>query len=228
MAKSPQTGPARKQQKSPSPVKPRKTATARDRGKAAAPIKQLEAEEDTPAQASEEEHDSDMGDLEEVTALTLTKPGGRKRRSPVAKRPTPAAAQKPKSKRAKIMPQGDSPNLESAQSNEKDERSNEEDSKGKTAASGRVQASPLGGVSTRRRGGRKRKVQEREEKDEEEMGKTMEATEMKEDHVRQDVSTRVVVVCRGGSTYVRTCGQVGRNYCTCMACIYRLGSGNLC
>ena len=176
---------AKKQQKTPSPSKPVKATKGRGRGKASSPSKPLEDVDDTPpTRASDKDHNSDTEDLEEVTALTLTKPGGRKRKSPGTKQrnpaaaPATAAAQKPKSKRARLMDQGDSPNLESASSQATDEPSNEEETKGGTTVKGKVAASPSGGVSTRRRGGRKRKVQEREEKEEEE-----EEGERKEDNV---------------------------------------------
>ena len=190
--KSPQTGTAKKQQKSPSPAKPRKTTAGRGRGKAASPIKPSKGGDDTPMQAGEKEQDSDAEDLEEVTALTLTKPGGRKRKSPAPKRQN-AAAQKPRSKRAKVMDQEDSPNLKTASSQETDERSTEEEPKGKTVASRKVPAPPSGVVSTRRRGGRKRKVQEREEKDEEE--EEVEGEGEKEGQKMETMEENLVRVC---------------------------------
>ena len=175
----------KKQQKTPSPSKPLKATKGRGRGKASSPSKPSEGVDDTPpTRASDKNQDSDTEDLEEVTALTLTKPGGRKRKSPGIKQRNPpqpaatAAAQKPKSKRARLMDQGDSPNLKSASSQVTDEPSNEEETKGGTTVKGKVAASPSGGVTTRRRGGRKRKVREREEKEEEE-----EEGERKEDNV---------------------------------------------
>ena len=186
---------AKKQQKTTSPSKPLKATKGRGRGKASSPSKPSEGVDDTPpTQASDKNQDSDTEDLEEVTALTLTKPGGRKRKSPGIKQrnpPQPAAAvtaatQKPKSKRARLMDQGDSPNLKSASSHVTDEPSNEEEMKGETTVKGKVAASPSGGVSTRRRGGRKRKVREREEKEEEEE----EEGERKEDNVVEQNQVR--------------------------------------
>ena len=139
-----------------------------------------------PTQASDRDQDSDTEDLEEVTALTLTKPGGRKRKSPGTKQHNPppttaatAAVQKPKSKSARLMDQGDSPNLESASSQVTDEPC-EEETKGGTTVQRKVAASLTGSVRTRRKGGRKMKVREREEKEEEEEG---EEEERKEDNV---------------------------------------------
>ena len=139
-----------------------------------------------PTRASDKDQDSDTEDLEEVTALTLTKPGGRKCKSPGTNQHNPppttavtAAVQKPKSKSARLMDQGDSPNLESASSQVTDEPSSEEETKGGTTVQRKVAASLTGSVRTRRKGGRKMKVRVREEKEEEEG----EEEERKEDNV---------------------------------------------
>ena len=180
VAKSPRSGATKKQQRSTAASKPRGTATGRGRPKAAAPSKVVE---DVRAQASDEELEEE---LEEVTALTLTKPGGRKRK-PTFKKQQNASSSKPISKRAKVMSEGDSGTVESSSSKETDEGLNEEDSKGVEGHTRTTKASPMGGVSTRRRGGRKRKVQERQEEEE------VDEQEMEKNKVRGCVKRKVIV-----------------------------------